>query len=160
MYDTYPDFDIDVRREQALLEAADLVIFQHPVMWYSMPALLKEWVDVVLESGWAHGRGGVALHGKDFWLVATAGGSPEAYQEGGYHGHEFAAFLPPFQQIATLCGMRWLPPYVLHGAHRVTDAQATRHIDGYTARLMDYPAWCGKAVFMSPGEGQDWSDDA
>ncbi|TCS33774.1 Kef-type potassium/proton antiporter accessory protein (CPA2 family) [Paucimonas lemoignei] len=160
LYDMYPDFDIDVPREQALLQAADLIIFQHPVMWSSMPSLLKEWVDVVLESGWAHGRGSAALHGKDFWLVATAGGSQEADQEGGYHGYELSALLPPFEQIAALCGMRWLPPYILQDAHRLSDADAARHIDGYSARLMDYPAWCGKPLIISPTDEQDWSGKA
>lgn len=159
LYDTYPDFDINVRHEQALLGKADLIVFQHPIQWYSMPSLLKEWLDVVLESGWAHGHGGTALHGKDFWLVATAGGSNESYQAGGYHGREFSAFLPPFQQTAALCGMRWLPPYILHGAHRVDDAAVARHVAGYVAQLADYPNWCGAATVQFPGFGQDWSGD-
>ncbi len=159
LYDTYPDFDINVRQEQALLGKADLIVFQHPIMWYSMPSLLKEWLDVVLETGWAHGHGGTALHGKDFWLAATAGGSNESYQAGGYHGREFSAFLPPFQQTAALCGMRWLPPYILHGAHRVDDAAVARHVEGYLAQLADYPNWCGAATVHFPGFGQDWSGD-
>src|SRR3954452_7620819 len=69
LYETYPDFHIDVQHEQALLSTADLIVFQHPIQWYGMPSLLKEWVDMVLEQGWAYGRGGTALHGKDFWLV-------------------------------------------------------------------------------------------
>jgi len=159
LYETYPDFDIDVRHEQALLSAADLIVFQHPIQWYSMPSLLKEWLDVVLESGWAHGPGGAALHGKDFWLVATAGGSNDSYREGGYHGREIEAFLPPFQQTAALCGMRWLRPYILHGAHRVDDAAVARHIDGYVAQLANYPNWCGAATVPPPGAGQDWSGE-
>ena len=141
LYETYPDFYIDVPREQALLADADLVVFQHPLQWYSMPALLKQWLDVVLEPGWAHGDGGTALRNKGYWLAVTTGGAHESYQEGGYHGHAFADFLPPFQQTADLCGMRWLPPYVVHGAHRMDDAAMMEQIAIYRERLATYPHW-------------------
>ena len=141
LYETYPDFYIDVPREQALLADADLVVFQHPIQWYSMPALLKQWVDAVLEPGWAYGEGGTALHHKDYWLAVTTGGAHESYQDGGYHRHPFAAFLPPFQQTADLCGMRWLPPYIIHGAHQIDNATMMEHIAIYRERLTTYPHW-------------------
>jgi putative NADPH-quinone reductase len=141
LYETYPDFYIDVANEQSLLANADLVIFQHPIQWYSMPSLLKEWVDVVLEHGWAYGTSGTALQGKDFWLVCTTGGAEESYHESGEHEHPFAAFLPPFEQTARLCGMRWLPPYVLHGARQADEAAVTAHVAHYRELLMTYPNW-------------------
>lgn len=159
LYETYPDFDIDAQREQALLEAADLIVFQHPILWYSMPSLLKEWLDVVLETGWAHGPGGNALHGKDFWLAASAGGSNEAYRDGGDHGRAFSAFLPPFEQTADQCGMRWLPPYILYGAHRIDDAAVFRHVEGYAAHLANYPEWCMGPTALPSGGEQDWSGE-
>jgi putative NADPH-quinone reductase len=141
LYETYPDFHVDISHEQKLLVAADLIVFQHPIQWYSMPALLKEWVDVVLEPGWAYGHNGTALHGKNFWLVATTGGMPESYQETGYHRHPFSAFLPPFEQTARLCGMRWLAPCIFHGAHQVDDNMVKAHIAHYLERLRTYPYW-------------------
>jgi putative NADPH-quinone reductase len=141
LYETYPDFDINVRHEQALLDEADLLVFQHPIQWYSMPSLLKEWVDVVLENGWAHGPGGTALHHKDFWLAATTGGADETYRESAYHGWDFSAFLPPFQQTAALCGMRWLAPYILHGAHQAEEQSVSKHVQGYAMQLASYPHW-------------------
>lgn len=141
LYETYPDFDIDVQQEQALLTNADLVVFQHPIQWYGMPALLKEWVDVVLEEGWAYGPGGEALRGKDFWLAASTGGVHESYREDGQHGHPFTAFLPPFRQTAQLCGMNWLPPHILHGAQQSDDAALAMHVDAYVERLRTYPHW-------------------
>jgi putative NADPH-quinone reductase len=141
LYEIYPDFHIDVPFEQALLKDADLVVFQHPIQWYGMPSLLKEWVDVVLEDGWAYGRGGKALHGKDFWLVTTTGGSDQSYRETGCHGHPFSTFLPPYEQTAALCGMRWLPPFILHGARQVDDAVVDAHVDAYRQRLASYPEW-------------------
>ena len=64
LYEAYPDFDVDVRREQKLLLEHDLVVLQHPFFWYSTPPLVKQWEDLVLEHGWAYGTGGNALHGK------------------------------------------------------------------------------------------------
>ncbi|WP_211460617.1 glutathione-regulated potassium-efflux system oxidoreductase KefF [Collimonas silvisoli] len=141
LYELYPDFHIPVRREQALLAQADLIVFQHPVQWYSMPALLKQWVDSVFTPGWAYGPGGNALRGKDFWLVATTGGSDHSYQAEGHNLFPFSAFLPPFQQTAQLCGMRWLPPHLLFGAHQVSQQALAAHIDFYRKRLASYPNW-------------------
>jgi glutathione-regulated potassium-efflux system ancillary protein KefF len=119
LYARYPDYDIDVPAEQAPRRAARLLVLLHPIQWYSMPALLKLWLDDVLAYGWAYGPGGTALQGKDLWLVATTGGPEESYHPQGYNRYFFDAFLPPYEQTAALCGMRFLPPLVLHGAHRV-----------------------------------------
>ncbi|RJG06206.1 NAD(P)H dehydrogenase [Noviherbaspirillum cavernae] len=139
LYESYPDFHIDIEHEQALLRDADLIVFQYPVQWYSMPSLLKEWIDVVLEEGWAYGNDGTALQGKDFRLVATAGGDIGSYQASGYHGYPFSAFLPSFQQMATLCGMRWLTPFVLYGARDVNDDTVEAHAETYRQYLASYP---------------------
>jgi putative NADPH-quinone reductase len=141
LYETYPDFHIDVEREQLLLAAADLVIFQYPIHWYSMPSLMKEWIDAVLEHDWAHGPAGDALEGKVNWLVITTGGDPASYSEAGQHHHSFSAFLPAFEQTARLCGMHWMTPLVMHGAHQATAAQVDAHIENYCARLAAFPDW-------------------
>lgn len=141
LYEAYPDFYIGVQHEQQSLAAADLIVFQHPIQWYGMPSLLKEWVDTVLEYGWAYGAGGSALRGKDFWLAATTGSPQDSYREGGRHGHDFSAFLPPFRQTARLCGMRWRPPHILHGADQVDEHALARHVEAYQARLRAYPDW-------------------
>ncbi len=57
LYETYPDFNIQVKAEQDLLLAHDIIVFHHPFYWYSSPALLKEWQDLVLEYGFAYGEG-------------------------------------------------------------------------------------------------------
>ena len=141
LYARYPDYDIDVAAEQTAAQAADLLVLQHPIQWYSMPALMKLWLDEVLTFGWAYGRAGNALRGKDLWLVATTGGPETAYHPTGYNRYFFEAFLPPYEQTATLCGMRFVPPLVLHGAHRAEEAAVTAHVDVYAERLRSYPAW-------------------
>ena len=71
LYEAYPDFDVDVRREQELLGSHDLVVLQHPFFWYSIPPLLKQWIDLVLEHGWAYGSEGKALVGKEAVVFGT-----------------------------------------------------------------------------------------
>jgi glutathione-regulated potassium-efflux system ancillary protein KefG len=119
LYEQYPNFDVDVPREQELLLAHDLVILQHPFFWYSTPALVKEWEDLVLEHGWAYGSKGKALHGKKFLSLISAGGTASAYERGGYNCYTIREFLAPLEQTARLCGMDYLPPYVIHGTHRM-----------------------------------------
>lgn len=141
LYASYPDYSLDVAAEQAALEKAQLVVLLHPIQWYSMPALQKLWVDEVLTYGWAYGEAGDKLQGKDLWLVATTGGPDTSYHPQGYNRYFFDAFLPPYEQTAALCGMRFLPPLILHGAHAVSQDEVTRHIATFTQRLGNYPNW-------------------
>ena len=140
LYARYPDYSIAVPTEQARLQEAQLVVLLHPVQWYSMPALLKLWLDDVLAHGWAYG-GGHALRGKDLWLVATTGGPEDSYHPQGYNRYFFDAFMPPYEQTAALCGMRFLPPMVLHGAHSVDAAEVDAHVAMFAERLASYPQW-------------------
>jgi glutathione-regulated potassium-efflux system ancillary protein KefF len=141
LYRLYPDYLIDVPAEQALLARASLVVWQHPIHWYSMPPLMKLWVDEVLSFGWAYGPGGTALRGKDLWLVATTGGPSESYRPDSYNRYFFDAFLPPYEQTAALCGMRFLAPMMLHGAHKATKPDIEAHAGVYAERLRSYPQW-------------------
>jgi glutathione-regulated potassium-efflux system ancillary protein KefG len=116
LYELYPDFQIDVREEQRLLVEHDAIVMQHPFYWYNVPALLKEWLDLVLEYGFAYGHEGEALRGK-LWLHATStGGQEEAYRSDGRNRFTMRELLAPFDQSAHLCGMHYLPPFVVHGA--------------------------------------------
>jgi len=135
LYEHYPDFHVDVANEQQLLSDADLVVLQHPIHWYGMPALQQLWLEQVLARGWAFGHDGNALHGKRLWLVASTGGEAAAYSGSGRHGHPFADFLPPYQQTARLCGMQWLDPLILHGAHHVPPVEFQQHVERYLEGL-------------------------
>lgn len=115
LYEAYPDFDIDVEHEKSLLETHDVIVFQHPFYWYSAPALVKEWLDLVLEYGWAYGDDGTALHGKLWQQAITTGGPKEAYCAEGYNRFSIRQLLSPFEQTANLCGMRFQEPFVMHG---------------------------------------------
>jgi putative NADPH-quinone reductase len=129
LYAAYPDFQIDIDREQARLLAHDVIVFQHPLYWYSTPAILKEWQDLVLEHGFAYGSDGTALHGKVFFNALTAGGLEAAYRAEGYNHFTIRELLHPIEQMAMLCGMTYLPPFALFGSRTAfEEGRVDRHI--------------------------------
>lgn len=131
LYEAYPDFHIDVAHEQQLLSAHNVIVLHHPMYWYSSPALVKQWEDLVLEHGWAYGSAGTALRGKTIVHVITTGGSSMTYDKNGLHGHTIREFLLPFEQTARLCGMLYLPPYLIQGSHRLSDEEVEEFASGY-----------------------------
>ena len=127
LYELYPDFSIDVAAEQRLLVAHDVIVLQHPLYWYSCPALLKEWLDLVLEHGFAYGDGGAALRGKKMFSAITTGGSDRAYTREGLNHFTIWELLSPFRQTARFCGMDYLPPFVVHGMlHQPSEEEMRR----------------------------------
>jgi glutathione-regulated potassium-efflux system ancillary protein KefG len=135
LYEQYPELYIDVEREQALLLEHDVIVFQHPFYWYSTPAILKEWQDLVLEHGWAYGRDGHALDGKLLMSAITTGGGVESYCRDGSNRYGVRELLAPIEQTARLCGMDFLPPFVVHGTHRLADDEIARHAAAYRRTL-------------------------
>jgi len=122
LYELYPDFNIDVEREKALLTSHEIIVWHHPFYMYSAPALLKQWIDLVLEHGWAHGRGGDTLKNKLVFNAITSGGTRDKYAANGYNRFTIGEFLLPFKQTATLCQMIYLPPFAVQGTYLLTDA--------------------------------------
>lgn len=135
LYETYPDFLIDTPAEQARLLAHEVVVLQFPFYWYSSPALLKEWIDLIWLHGFAYGHEGRALHGKTLSVACTTGGSDEAYGATGHNRFSMAEFLRPYEATASLCGMRWVQPFVVHGAAVIDDPGLTEAARGYRAWL-------------------------
>lgn len=150
LYDLYPDFAIDVEAEQRALARASTLVWQHPIYWYTAPALLKLWFEKVLAPGWAYGPGGTALAGKRCLWVATTGGDQTSYRVGGMHGQPFEAFAPVIRQTAEFCGMTWLEPLVVGGAHRVSDDELGVSAARYRERL--------RSLLASEGGGEDHGD--
>lgn len=135
LYEEYPDFNVDVEREKRLLLEHEIIIWHHPFYWYSCPPLLKQWIDMVLEFGWAYGPGGTYLKGKIIFNTLTTGGAREAYDSEGYNRFTVREFLSPFDQTARLCGMMYLPPFTVQGTHRLADEQLDRFAEQYTILL-------------------------
>lgn len=135
LYSLYPDFSIDVDAERAALNETDVVVWQAPFYWYGLPAMMSHWIEKVLAHGFAYGEGGNAVRGKTVLWVTTTGAPVDAFRAGALHGHPFETFVPPIQQTALFCGMRWSPPLVLHGAHRVDEATLTAFAGTYRQAL-------------------------
>ena len=136
LYELYPDFLIDVEEEQRLLAEHDVIVLQHPFYWYSAPALVKEYLDLVLTYGWAYGEGGTALKGKIMLQAISAGGPEEVYGPQGRNRFTIRQLLAPFDQTAHLCGMRDLAPHVIHGANQLADAAGIQpHVQRFTRLL-------------------------
>lgn len=137
LYELYPDFNINVAAEKRLLEQHDIIIWQHPFYWYSCPPLLKQWIDMVLEFGWAYGPNGTALKGKVVFNVISSGGTAEAYQPDGRNRFTIPEYLRPFEQTVRLCNMTWLPSYVVHGTHKLDDKALAEMANDYGQLLSD-----------------------
>jgi glutathione-regulated potassium-efflux system ancillary protein KefG len=135
LYEAYPDYHIDVDAEQKRLSEHDVIVWQHPFYWYSAPALMKEWLDVVLEYGFAYGDEGKALHGKQVLSALTTGGPEEAYQHGGPNRFTMRELLAPFDQTAHLCGMAYLEPFILHAVNRYTPQEVQAAAQSYRTRI-------------------------
>lgn len=135
LYDMYPGFDIDVPAEQAALARAEVIVWQHPMYWYSVPGLMKHWFDKVLARGFAYGEGGNALRGKCCLWVATTGGDERAFGPQGMHERPLSAFSPVVEQTALFCGMAWQEPIIVHGAHQVSEATLDAAAVLYKGRL-------------------------
>ena len=135
LYELYPDFAIDAAAEQAAVEAAHTLVWQHPLHWYGCPPLLKEWMDVVLSNSWVSSGEAAHCTGKRLWHVVTAGDPETAYASDGRNRHPLEAFLLPLKQTALQCSMEYLPPFTVYGGDHATSEDAARHADAYACRL-------------------------
>lgn len=112
---------IDIEKEKKFLEKAERVVFQFPFYWYSMPALMREYFDKVLQFGWAYGPRGDALKGKEF-LVALSVGAPEySYMGGSYNNFTITELLRPLEATANAIQMVYLPYFALFDIPRLSD---------------------------------------
>ena len=136
LYEAYPNFHIDVKLEQNLLLENDIIVFHHPLFWFSVPAILREWMDLVLQHMWAYGKTGKALKGKTLFNVVTTGGRESLFQQDGMHGNTMVEFLAPIRQSAYLCEMDFLPPFVVHGTRNITQQEITSYGEDYQKMIL------------------------
>ena len=107
LYKLYPDFKINIKKEQEKLLKADFIILQFPMFWYNAPALMRQWFEDVLEHGFAYGSKGKALQGKKLIVSITTGSPVEEYREGGIQSFTIDDLTKGFHQLANLCSMKW-----------------------------------------------------
>jgi glutathione-regulated potassium-efflux system ancillary protein KefG len=137
LYYEYPTFRINIDKEQQRLVDHDVIVFMFPLYWYSTPALLKEWQDLVLEYGFAYGSTGNALLGKRFFCALSAGGSASGYRSEGYNHYTIRELLHPLEQTAVLTGMQYLAPFALFGSRTaVEENRIGEHVKDWKRLLM------------------------
>ncbi|HZG14902.1 MAG TPA: NAD(P)H-dependent oxidoreductase [Candidatus Bathyarchaeia archaeon] len=130
LYQEYPDWQIDVEREQRLLLQYDRIVFQFPFYWYSCPPLLKKWFDDVMVHGWAFGPGGDHLKGKEFIVATTTGGGENEYRAGGHNWFTMSEYLRPIQATITRCNGSFLPAFVSYGPSQAElPSEAKRYVE-------------------------------
>lgn len=105
----YPDHKIDVNAEQESLLKADVIVWQFPFSWYSLPGIMKLWLDEVFVHGFAHGST-AKLGGKKLILSFTTGAPAALYSEEGFFGHQVEDYLTQFETTARLCNLEWQKP--------------------------------------------------
>jgi glutathione-regulated potassium-efflux system ancillary protein KefG len=125
----------DVAEEQRLLVEHDAVVLQFPWYWYSVPGILKEWMDQVLTYGFAYGSAGTRLQGKTLQVVTSTGGPEQSYLSEGHNRFTMAELMRPLEATAHLCGMAMAEPFVVHGVHGVDDAALAAYGSRYRALL-------------------------
>ncbi|MEM1111900.1 MAG: NAD(P)H-dependent oxidoreductase [Pseudomonadota bacterium] len=137
MYAEYPDFAINVEREQALLLAHDRIVFQFPVYWWSMPPLMKKWLDDVLQYQFAYGSQGDKLAGKDMQLICSVGG-----QASNYSGFHMFATVPELfksmQLTANLAQMNYAAPLYMFNADACPEQDIERYGEQWVS-VIDNP---------------------
>ncbi|GAA4356388.1 NAD(P)H-dependent oxidoreductase [Kangiella marina] len=131
LYEEYPDYFIDIQREQKLLLDHALIVFQHPFYWYSSPSLLKEWQDLVLAEGFAYGEGGYQLAGRRWLSAITAGAAEDSYTPHGFNNFSADELLRPFEQTADFCGMEFVKPFVLYEAETLSHSRIEKEAERY-----------------------------
>lgn len=102
----YPQFAINVKQEQERLQAADIVVLQFPLFWFSAPSLLHRWLEEVLVHGFAWGTGSV-LEGKKVILSVTTGAPQEYYLNGTALGNTLDTLLVFLKETIAMCGMSY-----------------------------------------------------
>lgn len=126
----YPDGKINAAAEQELLKQFDRILFQFPFYWYSSPPMLKQWQDEVLTYGFAYGKNGHLLSGKEFGLVLSVGIKESEYQAGGREAFSINELTKPFQAVAVKTGMTYLKPFVIYQfPYMIEDQKLTLLID-------------------------------
>ncbi|MEM6639768.1 MAG: NAD(P)H-dependent oxidoreductase [Pseudomonadota bacterium] len=134
LYEHYPDFYIDKAREQALITEHDVLVLQFPLYWYSAPALLKEWIDIVFEHGFAYGRHARGLAGRTLVTAWTAGSSETQFVDE-QDQSLIPSIMQPFAATARYCGLHYLPPWCTLDTGSLTAGQIDTVARRYAAML-------------------------
>ncbi len=132
-------FAPDVETELRKVEACDLMLWQFPLWWFSVPGVLKGWVDRVFAMGRAYGGGRVyekgVFRGKRALLSVTTGAPAAAYAADGFNGDIHGILRPIQRGMLQFCGFDVLAPHVVYGPVRMADEQRRALLEAWAQRL-------------------------
>ncbi|MBM4195877.1 MAG: NAD(P)H-dependent oxidoreductase [Gammaproteobacteria bacterium] len=129
----------DIRTEIERLRAADLLILQFPLWWYSVPAILKGWIDRVFAYGSIYAPGKTwdngMMRGKRAMLAITTSAPAETFLPDGKNGDLERMLWPLHAGVFGVCGYQVLPPFVAHAVAYITPEARARILADYAGRL-------------------------
>jgi NAD(P)H dehydrogenase (quinone) len=135
---THDALAADIRAELGKLQRADLLIFQFPLWWFGLPAILKGWIDRVFVSGTAYGRSALyeqgKFRGKRAFACVTTGAPATAFGPGSLNGDMLELLAPLHRGVLGFTGMTVLPPFVCYHVPYEGDAGRADML----ARYRDY----------------------
>jgi NAD(P)H dehydrogenase (quinone) len=134
-------FAVDVEAEQQKVEWCDLMIWQFPLWWFSVPGILKGWVDRVFAMGRFYGQGKLYDQGvfsnKKALLSLTTGGAEEAYYADGFHGDIHAILRHIQRGMFIFTGFGVLQPQIVYGPARQSDEWRGQELIRWRTRLLE-----------------------
>ncbi|KAG9467946.1 hypothetical protein GDO78_013987 [Eleutherodactylus coqui] len=129
----------DIEEEQKKLEKADLVIFQFPLQWFGLPAIMKGWVERVFSAGFAHGLQTKYSEGpfkhKKALLSLTTGGRKPMLSPRGISGDINVILWPMQNGILHFCGFNVLAPQIAYTVAHVTQEVRAGILKSWEKRL-------------------------
>lgn len=132
-------FSSEIETELQKIEWCDLMIWQFPLWWFSVPAMLKGWVDRVFAMKRVYGGGREyyqgAFKGKKAMLSFTCGASEEMFQPGGLNGDLNGVLKPIHRGMLQFPGFDVLEPHVVYSPARISDEDRQRELKRYAHRL-------------------------
>lgn len=139
LYEEYPDWNIDIAKEQQLLESNDFIILQFPVYWYSYPPLLKKWLDDVFTHGWAYGSKGNKLKGKKIGMAMSIGDKEENYSHTGSVGFSVDEVITPFKATVAHIGAIALPYFsVFRASFQISSEEVEQSANDFIKYISKY----------------------
>lgn len=134
-------FAPDLQAEMDKLAWCDVLVFQFPLWWLGLPAILKGWVDRVLAAGRAYGGGGYfgrgVFAGKRAMCSVTVGGAAPVYSGFGVYGPLESILHPVHHGILAFVGFTVIEPFVVYGPSRMTPDQRAAALVQYRERVLN-----------------------
>lgn len=138
LYTRYPNGKIDYEAERDALLAAERLVLQFPLQWYSTPALLKEWEDAVLTPLAYDAARTEAMQGLPVMVATSTGGGRSSYTEGSPHGYTLEDLLAPVHATVQKMGWEWHKPFAIHDVRNVSDEELSNLVLRYRDTVLKW----------------------